>query len=74
MKEIFDEKRTLALNNLDPSFKKIVQAVKDGVIGDNTYIYTQKINDSVEIQIRVEVKDMRMTSCMGLLEDWRKNL
>ena len=74
MEGIFDENRVIALNNLDPAFKKIVQAVKDGIIGDNGYIYNKKINDSIEIQIQVRVKDMRMTHCMGLLDDWRKDL
>ena len=35
---------------------------------------TKKINDSVEIRIRVEVKDRRIAPCMGLLDDWRKEL
>ena len=57
----------------DHAFAKIVQAVKDGVIDDNL-IYSEKVNDFVEIEINVRVKDRRMAPCMGLLNDWRDDL
>ena len=60
--------------DIDAPFEEIVQAVKDGIIKDNGYIYNKKINDSVEIQIHVKIQDKRMTTCMGLLDDWRKGL
>lgn len=65
---------TSNLNDLDPAFKKIVQAVKDGSIGDNGFLYSEKITDSVEIQIHVKIQDRRATTCMGLLDDWRKDI
>ena len=74
MDRTIDVNREVDLNNLDPAFEEIVQAVKDGIIEDNGYIYNKKINDSVEIRIRVEIKDRRIAPCMGLLDDWRKDI
>ena len=65
---------TSNLNDLDPAFEKIVQAVKDGSIGDNGFLYSKEITDSVEIQIHVKIRDRRATTCMGLLDDWRKDI
>ena len=61
-------------NNLNEAFENIVRSVIDGTIRDNGFLYRKEIVNFVEIQIRVEIRDRRMTACMGLLDDWRKDI
>lgn len=68
---------TIIISSLVPGILavELVNILKKGRINKmSKIVYCKEITDSVEIQIHVKIQDRRATTCMGLLNDWRKDI